>query len=96
MKSDELKNVIKNTSGLLLVDFYADWCGPCKVINPMFAKVKNKLTVVKINADTDQKLLEEYHVSALPTLMFYKNGQLVDKTVGVPGGSFERKIDSLL
>jgi thioredoxin len=71
----------------VLVDFYATWCGPCQIMTPILEQVgihlKNRLQVVKVDADRYPGLASQYQVQALPTLVLFKNGQPVDRIEGV-------------
>jgi thioredoxin 1 len=71
----------------VLVDFYADWCGPCRALNPTLAKLageaNGRYKVVKVDADAEHELINEYEVSALPTLLVVKNGDVQAKLVGL-------------
>jgi thioredoxin 1 len=85
----------------LVVDFWAEWCGPCKVISPIVdelaAKYESQITVGKVNVDESEDLSIEYGIRSIPTLLFFKNGELADKLVGaVSKGVLEEKIKSLL
>lgn len=70
----------------VLVDFWATWCGPCKMIAPIVKEIANeydgKILVGKVNVDEEPDLTMQYNVSSIPTLMVFKNGQLVNKAVG--------------
>lgn len=70
----------------VLVDFWATWCGPCKMIAPIVKKIADeydgKFLVGKVNVDEEPDLTMQYNVSSIPTLMVFKNGQLVNKAVG--------------
>lgn len=70
----------------VLVDFWATWCGPCKMIAPIVKEIADeydgKILVGKVNVDEDPDLTMQYNVSSIPTLMVFKNGQLVNKAVG--------------
>lgn len=70
----------------VLVDFWATWCGPCKMIAPIVKEIADeydgKILVGKVNVDEEPDLTMQYNVSSIPTLMVYKNGQLVNKAVG--------------
>lgn len=70
----------------VLVDFWATWCGPCKMIAPIVKEIADeydgKILVGKVNVDEEPDLTMQYNVSSIPTLMAFKNGQLVNKAVG--------------
>lgn len=70
----------------VLVDFWAVWCGPCRMMSPVVDKLAaeyaDKLFVGKVNVDEVSELAERYSVSSIPTLMLFKNGKMVDRTVG--------------
>ncbi|MCX5748058.1 MAG: thioredoxin [Proteobacteria bacterium] len=78
---------VLNAKTLVLVDFWATWCGPCKVIVPALEAVANayvgKLKVGKMDVDTNQKVPKEYRVSSLPTLLLFKDGNVVAQIIGV-------------
>jgi thioredoxin 1 len=71
----------------VLVDFYADWCGPCKMIAPIVAELAEEyegvFKVGKLNVDQEQGTAEKYRVMSIPTLIVFKNGEAVDKVVGL-------------
>ena len=71
----------------VVVDFWAEWCGPCKMITPLLdevAREKNgEIKVAKVNVDENQSLSFKYNIRAIPTLLFFKNGQLRDQVTGV-------------
>jgi thioredoxin len=90
-KSEELSleqynQTIKNNK-LVLVDFYAPWCGPCKIMAPYLQEIanenKDKLTFIKINSDKNQTIVSNQQVEELPTLLFYKNGKKVHTQIGL-------------
>ena len=70
----------------LVVDFWAEWCGPCKMISPIISQLAEeydgRLVVGKCNVEESEELAAEYGIRNIPTLLFFKNGQLVDKFVG--------------
>lgn len=78
-------DAIKN-NGIVLVDFYADWCGPCKMIAPVLEELskeyEGKATIVKVNVDNEQQLAAQYGVMSIPNLVLLKDGQVVKQVVG--------------
>ncbi|MBQ2640059.1 MAG: thioredoxin [Bacilli bacterium] len=82
-KKEDFKELISN--GKVLVDFYADWCGPCKMLSPVleeFDKENKDIEVVKVNVDNFQKLAKEYGVMSIPNLVVFKDGEVVNNNVG--------------
>ncbi|MGB0935703.1 MAG: thioredoxin [Alphaproteobacteria bacterium] len=73
--------------GLVLVDFWAEWCGPCKMITPLLEEMAQELgdtvSIVKVNIDENPTPPTEYGVRSIPTLMLFKDGEVVDTKVGV-------------
>jgi len=82
---EELMKILQTTS-IVIIDFYATWCPPCKMISPHFAKIsdnyKDRTDVAFIKVDVDK--MEEAEVEAMPTFRVYKNGRLVDQVQGAP------------
>jgi thioredoxin 1 len=73
------------SSNLLVIDFYATWCGPCKMLAPVFEEVADKypdVTFVKVNVDEDEELARKFRISVIPTLVFVKNGEAVKTSTG--------------
>lgn len=74
-----------------LVDFYADWCGPCKMMPPILDEVKKNLGsgvhILKVDVDKNQKAARKYKIQSIPTLMLFKNGKVMWTKVGVPQAS---------
>ena len=78
------ENVIK-TQKLVIVDFYADWCGPCKMLSPVIANMANEfpnINFCKVNVDRESVLARKMNIQSIPTVMFYKQGQLVNQFTG--------------
>lgn len=77
---------IKNSKTPVLVDFWAEWCGPCRRIGPIVEELAgefaNRLTVAKINIDEHQEVANKFGVQSIPTLMIFKDGQLAERLVG--------------
>lgn len=81
--------------GVSVVDFYADWCGPCKMIAPVFEELSKEIPAnfIKINVDNSQDIAAKFQVASIPTLVILKDGKEVDRIVGfVPKPSLESKI----
>ena len=84
---------------LIIVDFWATWCGPCRMLSPLLDEVEgemsDKVTVVKVNVDDADEIAMRYRIMSIPTLLFFKNGQIVDKTVGaMPKSTLVDKINA--
>jgi len=84
----------------VLVDFYADWCGPCKMMSPVIDQISNeyagRLKVGKINVDESPNTSAQYRVMSIPTILFIKGGQVVDQVIGaVPKRQLVDKVEKL-
>ena len=71
-----------NDKGIVIVDFYATWCGPCMMLAPILEELSDKYTVCKINVDEEQELARENAVMSIPTVYIYKDGNLLNKFIG--------------
>ncbi len=80
LENDDLESIIEN--GNYLVDFYAEWCGPCKMLTPVLEEVSDKINIVKVDIDKFPKLTENYRIMSVPTLIFFKNGKKIKEVVG--------------
>ena len=88
-------------SKLVIVDFWAVWCGPCRMIAPILDEISeemaDKVTVVKCNVDDCEDIAMRYRIMNIPTLLFFKNGEMVDRHVGAaPKAALVEKINALL
>ncbi|MEK6652053.1 MAG: thioredoxin [Nitrospirota bacterium] len=94
------KEVLQD-KGLVMIDFWAVWCGPCRMIAPTVEELAKeyagKIKVAKLNTDENPDIASKYKIMGIPTIMFFKGGQRVDQVVGaVPKNQLKSKIDSLL
>lgn len=84
-KNNYEKEVIKE-EGTVIVDFYADWCGPCKMIAPILEEIvnesKGQIKLCKVNCDSDGELAMGFGIASIPTLLIYKNGEITNRVVG--------------
>lgn len=80
-KEEDFNEIIKNK---VLVDFYADWCGPCKMLAMEIEKAANEIDIdiVKVNVDEEEDIARKYGVMSIPTLILFENGQELKKTIG--------------
>jgi|SRR5579862_6473019 len=87
---------IEQHQGLAVVDFWATWCGPCRMIAPVLdqlaAEYQGKAKVAKVDVDANQLTASRFNVRSIPTILFFKNGKLVDQLIGaVPKPHLEKK-----
>ena len=86
---------------LVIVDFWATWCGPCRMLSPLpdevEAEMADKVEVVKVNVDDADEIAMRFRIMSIPTLLFFKNGQMVDRSVGaMPKSALVDKINANL
>lgn len=100
INQDQFKNTLEENN-VVLVDFYADWCGPCKALHPTLEKLstdyEGKAAVVKVNVDQNPELSSSLGVRSIPALFYFKNGELVSQQVGMQSlGALSKNLDELV
>lgn len=88
-QNENLEDLVK--TGVYIVDFYADWCGPCKMMGSVLEGMQD-VNVIKVNTDMHQELAQSFGVMSIPTLVFFKEGQQIKKEVGFKDESEIRNI----
>ena len=82
----DFETEIERHDGLAVVDFWAEWCGPCRIIAPIVEQLaveyEGKAKVTKMDVDANQRTTMKYNIRSIPTVLFFKNGKLVDQVIG--------------
>ena len=94
---DDFATSIEGHKGLAVVDFWATWCGPCRMIAPIMdelaVKYDGQVKITKLDVDTNPKSAARFGVRSIPTILFFKDGQVVDQVIGaVPKAALEAKV----
>ena len=86
INSEEFNNLVEHTEGIAVVDFFATWCGPCKMLAPVFQEVGNELDgkakLYKIDIDASLDIARQFSVSTVPTIIIFRNGEPIERLVG--------------
>ncbi len=101
LNDNNFKNEVLNSDKPFLVDFWAEWCGPCKMVSPAVSQIaeemKDQLKVGKINVDENPRTTQEYQIFSIPSLKIFKNGKVIGEIVGAaPKPVIEQKVRSII
>lgn len=98
LSEDNWEQEVLKSDTPVLVDFWAQWCGPCRMVAPVLDQIANemdgKVRVAKLDVDSNQKIAYQFQVSSIPTFILFKNGQMADRMMGaMPKSAFESFIN---
>ncbi|HHQ8634820.1 TPA: thioredoxin [Clostridioides difficile] len=101
INNNEFINEVENKDGLVVVDFFATWCGPCKMLSPIYEALGNemveKANFLKVDIDQSIELAQKFEVSTVPTMLIFKDGKPVDRLIGfMSKENLKNKIESYM
>ena len=100
VNTGSFRGAVEENEGVVVVDFFATWCGPCKMLAPVFESVSEELNdakFVKVDIDESLELAQKFGISTVPTMMIFKDGKVVDTLVGfMPKDSLKAKVEAHL
>ncbi len=101
LTEDNFEEEVLNSGDIVVVDFWADWCGPCHVIAPVIEELadeyEGRVKIGKLDTEASPKIAERFGIRSIPTLLFFKDGQIVDQAIGaLPKSVLVEKLNQLL
>ncbi len=101
VNDSNFEEIVLQSDKPVIVDFWAEWCGPCRMVGPIVSEIsedyKDKVVVTKLDVDSSPQVAAKYGIRNIPTVLFFKNGEVVDKQVGaVPKTNFVNKLEAIL
>lgn len=81
--AENFDSLVLESKDTVLVDFWADWCGPCRMLAPALNEVAEEINIVKVNVDQSPELAVAFQVASIPTLVVFRDGKIVNKSIGV-------------
>ncbi len=86
IENDDYEKEVLNKKGLVLVDFYANWCGPCMMLSPILEEIANSRSgydIIKVDVDESPEIAEKLEIDTIPTMIIYKDGKICKKIIGL-------------
>lgn len=101
LKGVDFENEVLNSTIPTVVDFYADWCGPCRMVSPIIESLSKeylgRVKFAKMDTDENQNIAAKYDIMSIPTVMIFKDGEVKDVIIGAaPSSSYKQRIDKIL
>lgn len=101
LNNNNFENEVKKSEEPVIIDFYADWCGPCQMMKPVFEELskeyEGKLKFAKLNTDENHDIAESFEISGIPCMIITREGKEIERIVGfMPAPMLKQKIDSII
>ena len=101
IKNQEFEMEVENKEGIVVVDFFATWCGPCKMLSPVYnslgEEMKEEASFIKVDIDESMELAQRFTVTTVPTVIVFKDGKEMDRLVGfIPKNSLKEKVEQYI